>query len=601
MRTRFAWTILLLIAWACHDPSAAQAAVIVVANKTDGAVHFVIISGPGQSRDCTLSPGEVLPIPWTRDIAVTLSNERSSRRYLMKGNTIYCFVGSGKKRELKQVGLNSPWGRAAPSADDKPTEKSEEPLGKAASVLVTIPVKILVDQAEPSVQQVWEKRLRKRIGEASDILERHCRVRLKVAEVGTWESDPHLTALSDLLSEFQGKVAVKPARLAIGFTGLLAAKKGDPALGATTAPLGTHILIREWKLRSEAERLEVLVQELGHFLGACQSPEADSVMRGKLGDGQANYVSFRIGFDPLNTLVLNLVAEELSRRPLKSLEAVSPPTRRQLLAILTTLRQLSGDDTAAPRSIRLLGGTPPESLATRELPAGVVEGARSVVAAIVATAEQKQRRPERTGDALTVAYFRAAAAASRRLPAEHAVSAYLLGLAIALDRSALLHALPLRGVPWEKIETAAQRAHRLDVLGEPAMHGRTRLLQSFVVSAALITLLQEQAISPAGILEEMLRAREDDRFRFEDMAANLAGVTFALQLDTSPGLLDELVTSFRIADYTLAPARTPVSLTHEEFLREYGSIADERFLRQEDALRKRLLALPGYQLRSTRK
>ncbi|HTU20038.1 MAG TPA: hypothetical protein VMG10_18380 [Gemmataceae bacterium] len=601
MKTRFALAMLALTAWACHAPSATQAAVVVVANKTAGAVHFTIVSGPGQSRDCTLSPGEVLPISLTRAIAITLSNERNARRYQLKGNTIYCFVGSGKKLELKQVGLTSSWGRPARPADDKKPEKSDEPPGKAEGVLVTIPVKILVDQAEPTVQRVWEKRLRKRIREASDILERHCRVRLKVVEVGTWESDPHLTTLSDLLSEFQGKVAVKPARLVIGFTGLLAAKKGDAALGTATAPLGTHILIREWKLRSEVERLEVLVQELGHFLGACQSPEADSVMRAKLGDGRANFVSFRIGFDPLNTLVLNLVAEELSRRPLESLEAVSPPTRRQLLAILTTLRQLSVDDTAAPRCIRLLGGTPSESLATRELPAGVVEGARSVVAAIVATAEQNERRPRRTGDTLAVTYFQTAAGTSRRLPAEHAVSAYLLGVAIALDRSALLHAMPLRGVPWGKIETAAQRAHRLRVLGEPTMHGRARLLQNFVASAGLITLLQEQAISPGGILEELLRVRGDDRFRFEELSANLAGVTFALQIDTSPSLLDELATSFRIADYVLAPAKTPAGLTRDEFLREYGSIADQRFLREEDALRKRLLALPGYQLRSASK
>ena len=65
-------------------------------------------------------------------------------------------------------------------------------------------------------------------------------------------------------------------------------REKDAAFGCSLGPLHTHILIREWKPRTEPERLEVLVHELGHFLGACHSPENDSVMRPLLGDGRAN-------------------------------------------------------------------------------------------------------------------------------------------------------------------------------------------------------------------------------------------------------------------------------------------------------------------------
>ena len=39
----------------------------------------------------------------------------------------------------------------------------------------------------------------------------------------------------------------------------------------------------------------------------------------------------------------------------------------------------------------------------------------------------------------------------------------------------------------------------------------------------------------------------------------------------------------------------------EEFNRRYGSMTDERFLGRQDAVRHRLLTLPGYQPRSARK
>ena len=607
MKNRFLVAVLILAACGWHSSSTAQAAVVVLANRTDRAIRFRVSSAPEQSREYTLPKGDVLPIAQTASVEVIFSSGSTTHRCRLEADSVYCFLGLEKSLELRQIGFGGSWGRPAKKVvkvDAAP------PVGRVAEpsrFLLKIPVKVLVDRAEPTVRKVWEKRLRQRIQSASDILERECRVRLEVIEVGTWESDDSLKTLTELLRDFQRKTTVKPARLVLGFTGQPAPKNGDSALGCTPGPLHTHILIREWKPRTEPERLEVLLHELGHFLGAGHSPEAESVMRPKLGDGRATLRAFRIGLDPVNALVCNLVAEEMARRPVRSFAELSPETRSRLIDIFSTLARAMPDDPAALHFVRLLGGTPPEPMRTKELPAGVVDGARTVVVAIVSAAERNARlspqteadgeRARLTKDELTAHYYRVAAAASKRLPAEHAVPAYLLGLAVALDRSSLLHALPLRGIPWEKIETETERARRLRVLGEPTMHGRHTLAQNFAVSAALNELVDGPALSPGGILEELLLIQGGTGFRFDDLAANLAGITFAMQLDASPGLLAELEHSFRVADYTLAPTGLSDALSRNEFARKYGSLSDDRFLSKQDALRKLLLDLPGYQPR----
>jgi hypothetical protein len=595
MKRRSAILVLMLAFAGGPIATAARAAVVVLANRTEEEVRFHVSSTARDARAYTLARGEVLPLPTTGRLDLIFSVEGKRNHCRLEPNEIYFFVASPKGVAIRRIGFTGSWDRAAPPATEE-LPAPETPAAKIDRILLKIPVKILVDQGEPTVRKVWEKRLRERVAAASVILEQQCRVQLEVIDVGTWESDARLTTLTELLHDFEKKVAVRPARLALGFTGRVVSRKQDTALGCTSGPLHPHILIREWKPRTEADRLEVLVHELGHFLGASHSPEADSVMRPKLGDGRANFRAFRIGFDPINLLAVNLIVEEIARRPARRLGELTPSTRKRLIEIFSTLARTTPNDPAAPRFIRLLGGTPPEPLPLRKLPDEVLDGARSVVAAIVSAAKQRERL-RLTGDALTAHYCQAAAAASRRLPAEHAVPAYLLGLAIALDRVGLLHALPLRGIAWEKIETDAERTHRLEVLGEPTMHGRSATVQYFVVSGALSVLVEEQAVSAAGVLKELLLIQGGDTFRFDDLSATLAGITFATQLDASPGLLAELATSFRISDYTLSPKGLPDSLSRAEFARRYGSLSDAHFLRQQDALRKRLLVLPGYQPR----
>ncbi len=586
--------LLLLATWSAHTSSSLRAAVFVLANRTGEEVRYTVVAGKGEARPGTIVRGDVVALPFVRGSEIDFTVDGKRHCCLMRRNEIYCFVGAGKEMRLKQVGFAGSW-RQAPNAGGK---DDDEPLEKPAKFPLKIPVEILVDQAEPTVQKVWEKRLRQRVADASDILERCCRIQLDVIEVGTWQSDDKLTKLRDLMGDFRTKVAPGKARLAIGFTGLPIAKEDDDkALGCTPGPLQSHILLREYRVRTEAERLEVLVHELGHFLGACHVPDPDSAMRPKLGDGKANLRVFRIGYDPLNTLVMNLVAEELAQRPVRGLGMLTAPTRRRLLDLYSSVVRADPDDPAAAQFVRMLGGMPPEPLTVGSLPEESVAGARAVVVAVTAEAKKLSAKERGEGDALMERYSRVAAATCRRLRGEHAATAYTLGLAVAIDRSSLLRSLGMRGIPWTKLESDREREQRLQVLGVPTVHGSASMAQSFAVSAAVQLLVEGQAVSAAGLQEELLLHQGGERFRFDELSASLAGMTFATQLDASPSLLDDLAKSFRVADYLLPTKGLPESVDRDQFARQYGSTTDERFLEKQDALRKRLLTLPGYQSR----
>ena len=105
---------------------------------------------------------------------------------------------------------------------------------------------------------------------------------------------------------------------------------------------------------SEPERLEVLVHELGHFLGAAHSSEETSVMRPAIGDRQSCARSFRIGFDAPNTQAMCLLVAELRRRPIFRLSELSPETKASLRRVYASLSKALPDDPTAPKSLELL-------------------------------------------------------------------------------------------------------------------------------------------------------------------------------------------------------------------------------------------------------
>ncbi len=629
MRTRLAAVALLL---ACgHAP----AGVIVLANRATTDVTFAAADASPQR----IAPYEQAVLFADGAVTVSFTDGKETRKFRVEPDTAYFFAGQPGELTLQGIGAGG-----GPAKDGR----LENP-----PPLETITVRVMVDEEEPTVQSVWEARLRKRVAAAAEILERTCRVRLRVSEADTWDSDNRAADLDALITDFERKVPRGDARLTIGFSSQRTPEEGGTMhLGGTRLPLHSYILLREWAPRSEAGRLEVLLHELGHFLGAAHSPETVSVMRARLGDGRVASLRFPIGFDPLNTLAMNLVAGELRTRRVKSLAELSLSTRERLARIYRELQTAIPEDPTPPKLLALLQLPSPKPVAAAEpkpeaapaapdmpkpveqvaappapkppaptdvpvaanpAPAGkadrgeLVEGARAVLAAVVKAAEENQRLPaadepgalpplRRTGDALTEYYVRAAASAARELPPDRAARAYLLGQSVALDTADLFRTNPVTGLLWRRVESDGERARRLHVLGLPTVHARHDSCQHFVDSAALVAVNGPVAAEIAGVLKEILDSRPGGSgFSFADLGSDLSGVAFAKHVLADPDALNRLAAGrFKVADYALPPDGLIEGLTSEQFASGYGSVTDDRFLREMDKLRQRVRDLPGY-------
>jgi hypothetical protein len=480
--------------------------------------------------------------------------------------------------------------RADPPSRPEPTPARH---GEIAETRV-IPVKILVDEEEPATQRVWEERTRKRLRAASDMLEQLCQIKLEIVDVGTWQSDDTIAGFRAMLADFEKKVMPSPGRLAIGFTSQLLNSTECPQVGGTRGALHSHILIREWFGRTEPERLEVLVHELGHYLGAAHSAEPDSVMRPKLGDGKAVSRKFRIGFDTHNTRIMSIFAEQIRSRDLNRLQDLRAETREQLRGVYSELAQKLPNDPVAVEYVKRLSGN-----TSRNVPTPRTEATRLIVAAIVEAGEQQLAKASGgveaplIGDKLTEFYFRRAASCAAQLPREHAVPAYLLALAIGLDSSDLIRNSEWTRQFWEMVESDAERRHRIDVLGLPTMQNRPDLLQHFMASCAICVLAGPQISEAAGLLKEINDANRDSGFSFADLAADLAGISFATHLQAEPTQLLHLAESFTVADYTLPVAGLREGLSREQLQADFGSPSDPRFLAERAEILKRIRSLPG--------
>jgi hypothetical protein len=606
MRFRLAWAAGLIGGWLVGIPLAAPAAVVIVANRAEREVHFTMTPAPERLRPYAVAPGDLAAVSVDGVVQIAFESGKARRQYQLNPNAAYYFADFPGGLDLKEIGFAASQDRHHAALSGRPPETQLPAAGKVTPTrLRTLTVKILVDQKERAVQELWEKRIRGRLATASAILEHHCHVKLEVVAAAEWESDDALTEVNELLRDFERKVKPEPARLAIGFTSQRLNTAGPNRVGVTRAALHDHILMREWWPPSERGRLEVLLHELGHYLGAAHSAELDSVMRPSLDVRRAVRGNRSPGFDPVNTLVMNLVAEEVFDRGVKQLAGLRPATRQRLHGIYAELGRALPDDPTPPLYLRLLGRTPVVPAAVAP-PEALVGSARAVVAALVAAAARNQKLPSRTanraggpfrrtGDELTEYYFREAAAAARELPAGQTVPAYLLGLGIALDTSDLMRRNPVTRALWQQVESDDERQGRLAVLGLPTMHDRHDWAQHFVVSAALTARLGARPAEAAGIFKEWLDMQGSSGFTFADLAADLAGIAFAERLRQSPELLGRLATSFTVSQYTISPAGLPDGLTRAEFARDYGSVADARFAAKTAELRKRILARPGHQ------
>lgn len=223
------------------------------------------------------------------------------------------------------------------------------PGEKLGSVVAqTIYVKVLVDEEEPRNAEAWKRRLGLRVQKASDVISRYCALRFVASSYATWDSDDGVHDFGRSLGEFEHEVQPSPAHIAVGFTSQYRFREGRNRAGGTRGPLHSHILIREGSRPiHEMERVEVLVHELGHFLGAAHSASPESAMRPTLGDGLARSKHFRIQFDRDNARVIRLVAAEIRDSRIRQFERLSEPTKRKIRAHYVNLvRQAPNDPTA---------------------------------------------------------------------------------------------------------------------------------------------------------------------------------------------------------------------------------------------------------------
>ena len=587
---------LLLLVALCASPS--FAGVAVLANRTDEKVYFAVPAADspapvGGLQTVPLAPRETITLQVDDPLPASVYLDREWQKVLLPPNSIHYFVRQGEKLSFVPVAL--PGAPQAANANGAAQRKA----------IATMPLMILVDENEPAVQRVWEKRLRDRVQAASDIFTRTCRVRLEVVAVGTWASDDTITRFERSLLEFEQKVNPAPARVAVGFTSQYQIPRGKVHLGGTRGPLHSHVLIREWSNHvTERERLEILVHELGHFLGAIHSAEPDSVMRPNLGDRKAHARDFRIQFDPGNAFAMFLVGEELRRGELPAFNRISEPTKAWLRAAYRGLAPAMPDDGSAAQYLAALDA--PQGMApTLEAPKTLIASTRAVVQAITETAARNAKLPERSGvapgidaraagDRLTELCIRRAASAARRLPPEHAPQAFLLGIGLGLDRSTLVRNTPLLSEFCRQVESDDERKQRLAVLGAPTVRTREDAAEHFVISCLLTALAGPAVAESAGVAKELDDARGPSGFSFADLAADLAGIQFAQRALTEKDTLARLSLQFAVDDFVPPLHDFREKIAWKDFLADFGSTNDERYREQIASIRQMIAQLPAY-------
>ena len=301
-----------------------EAAVVVVCNRSDETVKLRLEPVWGASRDYSLAPGELVQVQVPHSVELIYTRGDTEIRRPIDPNSVHNFV---KKREdlvLEQVSISQ-----SRSSRWLHVEGQEGPPGE-----VVVPVKILVDSQQAAAGADWEVALRGQLAAASKSIEGRCGVRFEVAGVEHWQWEHDESDFRRLDAQFRKMVATDPAWLAIGLCEQFRISEKTPLPHLNRKPLFTHLLLPDVQEGfSETDQLELLVHELGHFLGAAHSPENDSVMRSPIPEKDEERGRSGTDFDALNTLAMNLVADEIRTGRVRRLGEISRGTRGHLRTI----------------------------------------------------------------------------------------------------------------------------------------------------------------------------------------------------------------------------------------------------------------------------
>jgi len=312
-----------------------EAGVVVIANRSEQTVPFAVRSAGGKPVRYALGPRKLAPVFTSDRIEIVFTAAGKENRRLLEANTIHFFVPAGEDTRLEQLTF-SVWRGGCWLH-----------VGRGGSVpkTVVVPVKILVDEEQPAVRKTCEARLRSQLAAVSRVVEQYCRLRFEVVAWGTWESDDGAGNFEQLTKDFKRKAGPAPALLAIGFTSQQVVK-AHRAPHSPVDPFATHLLVPDvQKEFSESDQFDVLLHDLGHYLGAVHSPETDSVMFSS--SRQVHQAGSRqriVGFDPINTLAVNLVADEIRTRRVHDLAGLSRSTRQYLHALYSEVGRVLRSD-----------------------------------------------------------------------------------------------------------------------------------------------------------------------------------------------------------------------------------------------------------------
>ncbi len=455
-----------------------------------------------------------------------------------------------------------------------------------------IPVRLLMDDANPFARKTWEPKLKSRFQEASNIIKAACGVRFELAEVGEWKSDPDASSLENLVSDLEEKEKPGAGGIVVGYTcrKLPAVKPAFTLLGPSRGPLKSAILIREGIPNGSGSQVEVLVHELAHYLGAVRIPDPESVMRPSVGDGKANFAKFEIRFDPINVLLMNLWVEELRSGKVKKWNNLRPEAKARLIRVYGTLEQsypecplaVAYKDLIAAEPLKVAAepapqvaavpvapkadpAPPPANLSNKEKAIGRVVRGITLRAVDNAKKPEGGADPRLKGDALTADLVRTAANVAAGEEEGVRLAAFAIGLGLALDDSTILRDNPLVRTMCHAIEPDADRKERIAALGSPTVRDRRDWCQHFAVSVALAEIVGPKLAEQVGVGKELSDMQGPSGFSFADLTADFAGVEFYNRLKKDKAMLERVKDKFAVADYV--PDQTGISdgLSVKEF------------------------------------
>lgn len=599
--------ILAAVAFVFAFASTSPAAIIVLSNFTPDGITCTITQDKQKPQTITIGKAQVLPVTVSGPCDITFPAVAGKTTLRLDPYHAYVFIPD-KKTERRLEGIDMP--------GDPPKEDAKPQTNPPPKEPVKIPVTLLVDDADPRADALWQKTLRKRFDEAAEVIQSHVGIKLEFAGYATWESDAGLKDINELYTDFAAKVRVKAGALAIGYTSRV---KVDPKEPQNLVPFGavkpfpaTHILLRESGPRSEPEKVEALLQHLGLALGAVlidNEKDGGTVMRAKIANGLALHPEYQFRFDPLNVLAMNIIAEELRRAPLGRVSDLSEPGRVRLTRVYKALlKERPGDGNSIVYLEELgreIAKAPVPAPKPKEKdkdpepktdPSALTQArdnvARQVIRAVTARARSAAGL---TGDELAKEYVKAAAATAFRedltADQEQRMSGFLIGLGVALDDTDALLNEPMTAEAIKNVETEAERAERLKVLGNPTFGGRRDLCRRFAIGCGAGELLRTVTQAEEIALDRSFSKgalTKPTGISFSALAAEFAGIEFARVAS------NDVIHIKRLAGETTLAANLPSfdglreGLSFERFQEEYGDTSDARFQKVLTDIRTRV-------------